>query len=238
MEIYAPLAERIGMDCGEDRAADTGFRAIGAGSVRHHPGSVELPARPGCRRDRRGPGGTQACLRGRRRKCGRGGGAGEVALLDLGEDASAECRVRAALRHHGVPHRRADQGSVLWRAGRGALVVSSDCGAVQGLHFYTEIEWLSEPAHRRDAARAAQPEDRDPDPHRRHERRGRERRCSALGLQGSRQEVGREAICKGSGGCRTCWRSWRIRQRRMSSWKTPSWNSMRTRCSASRRRDN
>ena len=44
------------------------------------------------------------------------------------------------------------------------------------------------------------------------------------------------AICSGSAGCRTCWRSWRIPRRRTISSRTPSWNSTRTRCSASRRR--
>ncbi len=38
----------------------------------------------------------------------------------------------------------------------------------------------------------------------------------------------------GRAGCRTCWRSWRIRQRRTSSSRTPSSSSTRTRCSASR----
>ena len=54
MEIYAPLAERIGMDSAEDRAADPGLRAARAGGVRHHPGPAELPARAGRGRDRGG----------------------------------------------------------------------------------------------------------------------------------------------------------------------------------------
>ena len=127
-------------------------------------------------------------LRRGRREGDRGRGAREVAVLDLGEDASAQRRVRAALRHHGVPHRRADQGGVLRGAGRGALGVSGDRRPLQGLHLDAEVERLSEPAHRRDAARAAQPEDRDPDPHRRDEQHRGERRRRALGLQGAGQE--------------------------------------------------
>ena len=38
MEIYAPLAERIGMDAGEERTADAGLRPARTRSLRHHPG--------------------------------------------------------------------------------------------------------------------------------------------------------------------------------------------------------
>ena len=44
------------------------------------------------------------------------------------------------------------------------------------------------------------------------------------------------AICSASAGCRICWRSWRIPRLPTSSSRTPNWNSIRTRCSASRRR--
>ena len=42
MEIYAPLAERIGMDALQDRAANARLRAARAGSLRHDPGAAEL----------------------------------------------------------------------------------------------------------------------------------------------------------------------------------------------------
>ena len=93
---------------GEDRAADAGLRAARSGGLRHHPGAAELPARPGRRRDRGGARGARSASATSRRDGDRGRGAREVALLDLGEDAPAQRRVRAALRHHGVPHRRAD----------------------------------------------------------------------------------------------------------------------------------
>ncbi len=46
----------------------------------------------------------------------------------------------------------------------------------------------------------------------------------------------RPRTCRASAGCRTCWRSWRIRRTARISWRTPSWSCTRTRCSASRRR--
>ena len=50
-----------------------------------------------------------ACASARGRRQGnRSGRAREIALLDLGEDAAAQCGLRAALRHHGISHRRAD----------------------------------------------------------------------------------------------------------------------------------
>ena len=65
-------------------------------------------------------------------------------------------------------------------------------------------------AHRRHAARAAQPEDRGPDPHRRHERRGGKRRRRALGVQDAATRRSTARTCSASAGCRTCWKSWRI----------------------------
>ena len=91
---------------GEDRAADAVVRAARSGGECDHPGAAEFPARPGRRCDRGGARGAEARLRGSRREGDRGVGAREVAVLDLGEDAPAQRRLRAALRHHGVPHHR------------------------------------------------------------------------------------------------------------------------------------
>ena len=164
----------------------------------------------------------------------RGHGPRKIAVVDLGEDAAAECRLRAAIRHHGVPHRREDQQRLLRGAGCDPRRLSGDRRALQGLHLDPESEWLPQPAHRGHAARAAQPEDRGADPHARHARDRRERRGRALVLQAGRRD--RRRSCSASAGCRICWRSSRTPQHRTSSSRTPGWNSIRTRCSASRRR--
>ncbi|MEJ1978930.1 MAG: HD domain-containing protein [Acetobacteraceae bacterium] len=52
------LAERIGMDAVKTELQTPCFRAIGAGSLRHHQGPAELPARQGRRRHRAGAGTT------------------------------------------------------------------------------------------------------------------------------------------------------------------------------------
>ncbi len=136
----ARRADRHGR--GEDRAADAGLRPARPRGLRHHPGPPELPARPGRRRDRGGARRAQARLRAVRREGGRGHRAGEVALLDLGEDAAAQRGVRAAFRHHGVPRRGAEQGGLLRRAWGDPFRLSGDRRAVQGLHLDAEIERL------------------------------------------------------------------------------------------------
>ena len=92
---------------GQDRAADAGVHPARTGSLRHHPGPAELPARAGRRRHRRRPPRTDPGLPRSRRRADRDHGPREIAVLDLGEDAPPQRRVRAAVRHHGVPHRGA-----------------------------------------------------------------------------------------------------------------------------------
>ena len=61
----------------------------------------------------------------------RGAGLGprEDALFDLAQDAAQECRLRAALRHHGVPHRRRQRRAVLPRARRASTAAIRSCRA-------------------------------------------------------------------------------------------------------------
>ncbi len=75
------------------------------------------------------------------------------------------------------------QGSVLCGAWRRAFGLSGHRRAFQGLHLDAEVERLPKPAHRRDLAWAAQPEDRDSDPHRGHAPSRGERCRRPLGLQ-------------------------------------------------------
>ena len=185
MEIYAPLAERIGMDAVKNELQTLAFTQLDPEAY------ATIQARLNFLRGQ----GADVIDEVRReliQVCKEAGveavevtGPREIALLDLGEDAPPQRGVRAAVRHHGVPHRRADQGRLLRRAGRGPLRLSGDRRPLQGLHLDPEIERLPVPAHRRHAARAAQPEDRGADPHRRDERRRRKRRRLALGLQGA-----------------------------------------------------
>ena len=178
---------------GQDRAAGPVLRRAGARAQRHHTRPAELPARPGRRRDRGGATRAGPALRRRGRAAGGGHRAREVALLHLGEDAEAQRRFRAVVRHHGVPGHGADPGGLLRGAGRGARRLPDHHRPVQGLHLHAEGQRLPEPAHRRDPALAPQPEDRGADPHAGDARRGRQRRRRALVLQGARR------VCSGRG---------------------------------------
>ena len=189
MEIYAPLAERIGMDAVKTELQTLAFAQLEPEAYDTIQARLNFLRGQGADVIEEVRARADTRLRASRGARDRGHRAGKVRLLDLGEDASAQRRVRAAFRHHGVPHCGAEQGGLLRRAGRGAFRLSGDRRALQGLHLDAEIERLPVAAHRRDAARAAQPEDRSADPHRRNERCGGKRRRHALGLQGAGQKA-------------------------------------------------
>ena len=124
MEIYAPLAERIGMDAVKTELQTLAFAQLDPEAYATIQARLNFLRGQGADVIEEVRARAAARLRGSGRDGDRGSGAREVALFDLGEDASAQRRVRAALRHHGVPHRRADQGGVLRGAGCGAFGVS------------------------------------------------------------------------------------------------------------------
>ena len=108
MEIYAPLAERIGMDAVKTELQTLAFAQLDPEAY------ATIQARLNFLRGQ-GADVIEEVRAELKRVCeeagverDRGGRAREVALLDLGEDAPAQRRLRAAVRHHGVPHRRAD----------------------------------------------------------------------------------------------------------------------------------
>ena len=108
--------------------------------------------------------------------------------------------------------------------------------AVQGLHLDAQGERLPQPAHRRDVARAAQPEDRSADPHRRHARHRRERRGRALALQAEPDAPADERSAEIPLGAGPAGDPRELAGARTNSSRTPSSSCTRTRCSASRRR--
>ena len=173
MEIYAPLAERIGMDAMKSELQNLAFQQLETEAFDTIPGAAELPPRPGRGHHRGGAGRAGAGVPRWRRLGGGGERAREEPLLHLGEDAAAQYRLRATVGHHGVPRRRAHPGGVLHGAGRSACELPGDRRALQGLHLDAQVQRLPEPAHRRHAAAAAQPKNRGANPHRRDAARGR-----------------------------------------------------------------
>ena len=121
MEIYAPLAERIGMDAVKTELQTLAFAQL-------EPEALDtIQARLNFLRGQ-GADVIEEVRKELKRVCEESGvagdrcvGAREVALFDLGEDAPPQRRLRAAFRHHGVSHCRAEQGGVLCGARGGAF---------------------------------------------------------------------------------------------------------------------
>src|SRR6202049_965971 len=146
MEIYAPLAERIGMHEMKDELEDHAFAEL------HPDARASIMARLAFLREKGEglvariidelnetlfPGGVAA--RGARR---RGVGAREDALFGLAQDATEKCGLRAALRHHGFPRRRRHGGPVLPGSGRDPQPLSRRARPVQGLHLGSQGQRL------------------------------------------------------------------------------------------------
>ncbi len=97
MEIYAPLAERIGMDAVKTELQNLAFAQLEPEAFDTIQARLNFLRGQGADvieevRERAGPG----LPRGRAR-VGRGHGSGEDALLHLGEDAAPQHRLRATV---------------------------------------------------------------------------------------------------------------------------------------------
>ena len=230
MDIFAPLAGRMGMQWMRDELEDIGFRVLNpeGAQVDHPPLRHAAPrVRRRHRQDhRRHP--HRARARRRRR---RGLRPREEALLDLAQDGGEEGRLLAALRHLRLPHHHRHRRRLLRRARRGAPALARGAGPLQGLHQPAEVERLPlDPHHRLRPRRQAR---RGADPHRRDARGRRDRRRRALVLQGRRAL--REPV-RGrsrSSGCSSITERLERRRTTRTSSSTSSSRCSRTRCSAS-----
>ena len=179
LDIYAPIAERLGLYNMKIELEDLVRGAL--------PGPLpRARARPAPRA--RQPEGIPAQDRaaaehGAHQEPDRGarGHAREAPVQHLPEDAPqarAAERDRRCLRH---PHRRGHPRHLLPRLRGGALGVQADARALQGLHCHPAGERLPVAAHH--ALRPERGAHRGADPHRRHAPRGRGRYRRALEVQ-------------------------------------------------------
>ena len=114
MEIYAPLAERIGMQHVKDELDELSFGQLypdAAASIENRLGYLRETSGDVIPRSRKGSG----------RFCRRAGWTPRIRprqarLFGLAKDAAQECRVRPDVRCHGVPRRRCRNRGLLSRA--------------------------------------------------------------------------------------------------------------------------
>ena len=207
----ARRAHRHGAAC-SDELEELAFAELDPRRATPSSARLELPARAG--RATWSPRSRPSSMRdadggGHR---GRGLGPREDALFDLAQDAAQERRLRAALRHHGVPrHRRRRRATATARWASMHRRYPGGARAVQGLHLHAQAQRLPLAAHRRDRARAASASRCRSAPREMHEH-GRERRRRALALQAGRRR--RPTRRQYRLAARACWTSSSTARRR------------------------
>ena len=194
MEIFAPLAGRMGMQWMREELEDLSFRVLNPEArnsiirrfitLQRETGDViqkitnDIRSELDKRRDR------GRCLR-----------PGQEALFDLAQDGGERPGLLAALRHLRLPHHHRVGSRLLPRPRGHPPTLERGAGPVQGLYLAAEVERLPlDPYHRLGPRRQAR---RGPDPHPpdARGRRGRGRRALVL----PRWRPGREPVCRRSG---------------------------------------
>ena len=193
LDIYAPIANRLGMSRIKNELEELSFRYIEPAAYQTLKGRVEAKRRPDAGHDR-------GARRRHPRQVERGAGAGDqhrrprqAPLQHLAEAEGAEDRSRAGLRLRRAARRHAVGEGLLRRARHHPPDMVAGARAHQGLHRDAAAERLSVAAHVGDQRQGLSV--RSADPHRGDApaRRGRHRR--ALEIQGRpRRRAARRAV--------------------------------------------
>ena len=191
LDIYAPLAGRIGMQEMREELEDLSFREL-------YPEAYNVVTERLFTLALRNKDLTADIEQQLTRKLadrgivGQGQGPPEARLFDLAQDGTQVGRLRATVRHFRVPGDREDRDRVLPGARHRAHHLAGRAGPLQGLHLDAEAERLSLDPHHRDRSRQAAR--RAADPHRGDGRDRRIRHRRACALQGSDRLADRDAV--------------------------------------------
>ncbi len=239
MEIYAPLAGRMGMQDMREELEELAFRTINPEAYRTVTERLGRHLREEPRRRRRDREGVVGAVR-QGRASRRGQEPPEEAVVGVPQDGGQGALLRAAFRHLRLPRRRRQRRGLLPRARRHPHHLVDGSGTLQGLHLDAEAERLPlDPHHHR---RPSRPAHRAADPHARDEQGRRIRRRRPCDLQGHRRQGERRLARRfprtptPMPGCAAPSSSSPRATTPRTSWKTPSWSCSRTRSSASRPR--
>ena len=183
LEIYAPIANRLGIHSIKSELEELGFKALYPGRYR----IIEKALKRARGNQKQFVGKIADNLRGALEKAGvKGRVEGREKHLYSVYQKMRRKRVAAGLHHRRVrlSHRRRVDRHLLSRARHRARPVSADAGALQGLHRDSAHQRLSVAAH--DVVRPERHADRSADSHRGHAPRRRVGHRRALAVQDGR----------------------------------------------------
>ncbi len=236
LDIYAPLAGRMGMHEMREELEDLAFRELNPEAYRVVSERLDaLEAKNvGLVTEIEQQLTRKLSDRGHR---GRGVGAAQACLLDLAQDGAQIGRLRAAFRHRRLPRDREDASRMLPGARHRAYDLAGGAGPLQGLRLDAQAERLPFDPHHRDRAEPAARRIADSAPG----KCTRSPNTASPRTRSTRTTSARRPRCcrvnpapmRGCAAPSSCSPRAPIRK---SSSSTPSSNCSTTRCSASRRR--
>ena len=236
LDIYAPLAGRMGMQEMREELEDLAFRELNPDAYKVITERLEALAARSAKLDHRDRAAARQEAR-RQRHRRRGHRPRASAPIRSGARWNAKRSASSSSPTFSVSASSSGRGRVLPGARHRPYALAGRSRPLQGLHLHAQAERLPLDPHDRDRPRQAARRTANPHPRDAADRRIRHRRARAL--QGRARLADRDAVARDRmpmPGCATPSSCWPKAPTRKSSSSTPSSNCSTIRCSASRRR--